>query len=263
VTDPATLWRQRLKEGGYEHRCENQWQFRQLRKLPRVWRVIFRVTGLRRGARIFEVGCGGGIHLVRLALNGFDAHGIDVSPDVIQRAKKFIEEVRKFDSSVESIKLMVGDFMKVNLEEICVEAGYDLVFNAGVIEHYLDPDDRIEFLKRMLRLTKPGGFIVCIVPSGLHPYRAEQRQLKWGGYDIPEVDYSPEILADEMKRAGADRALAIPHNIGGYLLARPAKGWWKTGRSVAYLALQVVGLLMPDGFKRRHAYSYIGIGSKV
>jgi hypothetical protein len=82
-------------------------------------------------------------------------------------------------------------------------------------------------------------------------------------YDIPEVDYSPEALADEMKQAGASQVLVIPHNIGGYLLARPAKGWWKTGRSVAYLALQVVGPLMPDGFKRRHAYSYIGIGSKV
>jgi hypothetical protein len=131
------------------------------------------------------------------------------------------------------------------------------------MKHYLDPDDRIEFLRRMLRLTKPGGFIVCIVPSGAHPYRAEQRRLKWGGYDIPEVDYSPEALADEMKKAGADRVRVISHNIGGYLPARPAEGWRRAGRTVVYLALQVVAPIMPDGFKRRHAYSYIGVGSKA
>jgi len=229
-----------------------------------VWRVILRATGVRKGAKIFEVGCGGGIHLVRLRLNGFDVTGIDVSQDVIQRAKNFIEEVRRFDPSVESIKLMVGDFMKLNLEEIFIQrAHYDLVFNAGVIEHYLDLDDRIEFLKRKLALTKPGGFIVCIVPAGLHPYRAEQRRLKWGGYDIPEVDYSPEMLVSELEKAGAHRVRVIYHNIGGYLLARPVKGWRKIGRNVAYLALQVVAPLMPDGFKRRHAYSYIAIGCKV
>jgi len=96
--DPAALWRQKLQRGGYEHECQNRRQFRQLRKLSRLWRVILRNTGLRTGARIFEVGCGGGIHLVRLALNGFDVTGIDVSPEVIQRAKNFINDVRRFDT---------------------------------------------------------------------------------------------------------------------------------------------------------------------
>lgn len=165
---------------------------------------------------------------------------------------------------MDSIKLVVGDFMKLACKELSLRQDhYDLVFNVGVIEHYLDPEDRIAFLRTKLALTKPGGAVVSVVPAGRHPCRAEQRQLKWGGYDIPEVDYSPEVLADEMKQAGADQGLVIPHNIGGYLLTRPAEGWRKAGRTLAYLAVQVLAPLIPNVFKGHHAYSYIGIGRKV
>ena len=159
---------------------------------------------------------------------------------------------------------MVGDFMKLDLpSDSDRTAYYDLVFNAGVIEHYLDQQDRVEFLRRKLALTKLGGSIVCIVPSGLHPYRAEQRQLGWGGYSIPEVDYSPEILASEIAKAGARRVLVIPHNIAGYLLTRPGGRVKKAVRTLGYVALRVLTPVMPGAFKARRAYSYIGIGWKA
>lgn len=262
--DPAALWRQTLQKGGYEHECRNRRQFRQLRKLPRIWRVVARATGLRRGARIFEVGCGGAIHLVRLALNGFDVAGIDVSPEVIRRATNFINDVRRFDPSVGSIKLVVGDFMKLDCQDVPLRQDhYDLVFNVGVIEHYLEADHRIVFLKRKATLARRGGAVVSIVPAGFHPYRAEQRQRKWGGYDIPEVDYSPDMLASEMKRAGLGRVCVIPHNVAGYLLARPAEGWWQLVNRLGYLALQGLTPVLPESFKWRHAYSYVAIGWKM
>jgi SAM-dependent methyltransferase len=226
--------------------------------------VILKTTRLHRGASIFEVGCGGGIHLVRLSLNGFRAAGIDVSSDVIQRAKHFIDELRRFDTSVDSIKLIIGDFMQATLQELSLQEGwYDLVFNAGVIEHYVDESDRVEFLRRKLALAKPGGVVVSIVPSGCHPFRVEQRQLKWGGYDIPEVDYTPQMLADEMGRAGIRKTIVIPHNIGGYLLARPASAWKTAFRAVSHFALQGFTPLLPKNFKSSHAYAFIAIGWKA
>jgi len=264
MNGPAELWQQNLKKEGYEHKCKNIWQYYLLRRLPRIWRSIIKITGIKKEAKIFEVGCGGGIHLIRLALNGFDVTGIDVSSEVLYRAKTFIDEVKLFDSSVvDKIKIINGDFMKINFEKYSIKQSYfDLTFNMGVIEHYLRQHDRIDFLVRKLNLTKSGGAIVCVVPSGVHPFRGEQKKLNWGGYNIPEVDYSSQMLFNELKTAGAKKVKVIPHNIGGYLLTIPTKKWLKLFKVLKYLMYQLSTNILTDNFKINHAYSLIGVGWK-
>lgn len=177
ITKPAEQWQEILRESGYKHFCNTQRQFKQLQKLPRTWRIILKTINLHPPAKILEIVCGGGIHLVQLALNGFTTAGIDVSPEVLARALDFIESVMRYDrNSLANIELALGDFLTIDLgnnSHPLFARKYDLVFNVGVIEHYLDKNDREEFLARMLRLTKTGGFVVSIVPSGLHPYRDE------------------------------------------------------------------------------------------
>lgn len=134
---------------------------------------------------------------------------------------------------------------------------YDLVFNVGVIEHYLKESERREFLRRKLALCKSGGYIVSVVPSGVHPYREEQKQEGWGGYNVPEVDYSPELLATEMREVGAQRVMVLPHNAFGYLLTRsPKRRWFR------YVGLQLLTPLLPLRVMCRCAYSFIAIGQK-
>jgi 2-polyprenyl-3-methyl-5-hydroxy-6-metoxy-1,4-benzoquinol methylase len=254
--DPTHKWKEVLSEYGYEHRCKAGSDYRRIKRLPRTWRRILRVTTLRPPARCFEVGCGGGIQVVQLALNGFLCTGIDVSPNVLDRANRFIESVRRFNQAVSSIQLIESDFMKLDLKEL--EGSYDLVFNVGVIEHYLKAEDRQEFLRRKLLLGKPGAFIVSIVPSGIHPFRQEKKKLGWGGYHIPEIDYTTELLIEEMRTVGLSTAVVLPHNVFGYLLARP--NWWCN--KITYLASQLFAPIFFRSIMERYAYSFIAIGQK-
>ncbi len=138
---------------------------------------------------------------------------------------------------------------------------YDLVFNVGVIEHYLRREDRLEFLSRMFLLAKRGGYIVSIVPAGTHPYRQEQKQKGWGGYNIPEVDYDPPMLISEMQHVGLQEVMVLPHNVFGYLLARPSgrPSWFNW---LIYGGLQLVVPILSSALRYSHAYSFVGVGRK-
>lgn len=256
--NPADEWKRLLaaNSDAYAYSCRSLGDLRRLKKFPRVWRTILRLTGLRPPARCFEVGCGGGIHLVRLALNGFRCVGLDVSPEVLERAKRFIESVQRFDQRVSSIQLLDGNFLGIELSDL--EASFDLVFNFGVIEHYLSRKDRVEFLRRKFLLAKSGGVVVSVVPSGMHPYRKEQKEIGWGGYVVPEVDYTPDLLLQEMIEAGAQRAVVVPHNVMGYLPARRNT----LGSKLTYFVGQILCLALPNDIKARYAYSFIAIGWK-
>lgn len=45
------------------------------------------VTGLRKGASVLDVGCGAGLYLSLMADGGFDAEGIDLSPNMVAAAR--------------------------------------------------------------------------------------------------------------------------------------------------------------------------------
>jgi hypothetical protein len=182
---------------------------------------------------------------------------MDVLKEVLQRARRFVQSVGTLGGKVSSVEILQGDFMKADLSDRA--SSYDIVFNVGVIEHYLRDEDRLEFLRRKLLLAKPGGFVVSVVPSGMHPYRRKQKEQRWGGYDIPEVDYTPEMLIGEMREAGASKVRVHPHNVFGYLLARRQRrlDW------LAYVGLQVLVPLLPEAWRHRHGYSFIAVGQKA
>ena len=129
----ANQWIQVLKKEGYEHTCRNKEEFRKLKKLPRVWKRILRKVNLKPQSKCFEVGCGGGIHLVRLALNGFLVDGIDCSPDVIKCAQNFIKQVENFDNRVSQICIYNDDFLSKKCSSLISKLSnkYDLVFDFG------------------------------------------------------------------------------------------------------------------------------------
>jgi SAM-dependent methyltransferase len=256
-------WIENLESGGYDHHVRNVRECRALERFSRVWRIVFRTIGTPkspvRERSIFEVGCGGGKHLVPFALAGWRVVGIDLSPEVLERAGRYFREIESVSGHTLSSRFIVGDFFTHNSDEV-----FDIVFHAGVIEHFLDEGARIEMLTRMFALTKPGGYVVSIVPSGFHPFREELRQRRLGGYDIPEIDYTPEMIRHEFERVGGADISILPNNLFGYLLtdtAYPAA--LRILRKLFFYIVQVVpASLMPRGFALRHAYSFIGIARK-
>lgn len=258
----AEKWKEALKNNGYEHEALRRGDCKRLKKYFRIWRRIFKVIKLNsyKTLSVFEVGCGGAKHLIPFALHGARCFGLDFSPEVLKRAQTYIDEVNKICGQDLKIELKEGDFL--NYKSINSE-GYDIVFHSGVIEHFLDDDERLNFLKNMIMITKSGGYAISIVPSGTHPIREKMKRLKLGGYGIPEIDYTPVIMREEFARCGANDVKILPHNIFGYYLIDNSRGVKKIAQKLFYYLFQIIPVgIIPYNFAVRHAGALIGIAKK-
>lgn len=258
ISSTAAKWQQELASGGYENSIRNWKEFVRFTRLSRTWEYILNATNLKPGASIFEFGCGGGNQLVPLALRGYRCFGIDCSGDVLERCKSFVVDVEKFSGKSLGVQLICGDFLSFDSQK-----QFDLVFNFGVIEHFTNGIERDSAVRKMFSLCKPGGYVISVVPSGQHPLRERMRRERLGGYNIPEIDYTYELMSSEMLSAGAQTVNVMPFNLFAYLLIIPATPILRMLRKLYYYSWQLVPVsLLPRRFASRHAFGLIGIGRK-
>jgi SAM-dependent methyltransferase len=254
----AERWRQELADGGYAQHANTPAGVRRLARFSRSWRAILTTCRIPAAASVFEFGCGGGAHLLPLALNGYRVVGIDCSAAVLARCRTLIREVEGVLGRPLPIELVEGDFLT-----FASAARYDLVFNFGVVEHFINPTERRAAIDRMFTLCRPGGWVVSVVPSGAHSMRARVRAEGLGGYRVPEIDYTAELLEEEMLGAGACSVEVVPHNLFGYLLVDPhGAAVVRALRRALYYAAQLVPRKR-CGFTSRHAYAFICAGRKA
>ncbi|MFZ5448750.1 MAG: methyltransferase domain-containing protein [Thermodesulfobacteriota bacterium] len=255
-------WVEELKSTGYEYHVSKAEDCRQL-QLSRVWKRIFQETQLHKSGKlkILEVGCGGGLQLAKLAAMGCDCVGIDVSEEVLARSERYFAEIRKVCGVTMNIRTMAGDFYEISRTEL--GDGFDLVFNFGVIEHILDDSARLRFLEKKYELTKDGGYIVSMVPNGVHPLREKMKRLNLGGYNIPEIDYNRNLMEREFRMIGAREIKILPHNLFYYLLMEKNNLAFDIGIKLFYYGFQLIPqAILPKSFCFEHAGSLIGIGRK-
>lgn len=258
----AEKWQEALRESGYEHETLREGDYVRLKKFPRVWCRVFRALGLKPEElrRVFEAGCGGGKHLVPFALSGVECTGLDFSREVLARAGQYVDEVRALCKVSLDVNFIKNDFLTYKPEKTAI---YDLVFHVGVIEHFCDDAERLTFLKNMFNLARHGGYVVSIVPSGTHPLRLKMKELKLGGYGIPEVDYTPDNMREELVNCGGMNVKVLPHNIFGYLLIDNSCGIVKFLQKLFFYSFQLIPAgFLPYNFAVRHAGALIGIARK-
>lgn len=224
-------WISSLSHTGYTHAFNPKKKERVMR-LSRLWRKIFKHCHFS-GNRVFEFGCGGGAHLVPLAMRGWSCVGLDVSPDVLDRAREYVSVVSTAFSQKLDISFVCADFFEYSSSDL-----FDLVFHVGVLEHFLHNEDRLLALQKMCALTKSGGYVVSVVPSGMHPLRKEMKDEKLGGCNIPEIDYTDEIMAEEFKISGLKDVKVLPHNLFYHLTLR--EGTFSFFRKIVYLIFQII-----------------------
>lgn len=105
------------------------------------------------GKKVLEIGCGTGEFTKRIAQTGADITAIDISPDLLEIARKTIPN------------LTVG-FRVQNVEKLDFEDGsFDVVIGSSILHHLnLNPA-----LKEVYRVLKRGGGIVFTEPNMFNP----------------------------------------------------------------------------------------------
>jgi 2-polyprenyl-3-methyl-5-hydroxy-6-metoxy-1,4-benzoquinol methylase len=257
--DPSEAWKALLTEqGAYQHACSSPQDFKAIRSLGLAWRRILRVVRPPRGARMFELGCGGGKHLATLAANGYVTHGVDVSPEVVERAESYLASVRRFGDIQATAE--VANFLEYAVDD--QRGSYDVCFHAGVVEHFLDPAQRALIWRKMAALTKPGGAVVSLVPCGAHILRPRIREHHLVGYNVPEIDYSCDLHTREFTAAGLVHITAMAHNFFAFLPAHPSALLRGPLARPLFLAgnATLPWLPLPDTWKERYASTLLVVG---
>lgn len=256
--DASEAWKQVLKHAGeYEHHCHSAEEIKRIKLLGSAWRKILKITKLTPPARLFELGCGGGIHLARLALNEFEVHGIDVSDTVVARTQNYLDEVDRFKPIKASVQL-------ANIFEYQSSNMYDMCFHFGVVEHFLELSQRQQIWEKLYGLTKPSGWIVSVVPCGQHFMRGMVRNKGLGGYIIPEIDYSCSSHRREFQDIGLNPVYAMSHNYFSFLSTHPSQLVSKVFYPVSFLLGNILLPYIPlaESIKEVCAQSLIVLGQK-
>jgi 2-polyprenyl-6-hydroxyphenyl methylase / 3-demethylubiquinone-9 3-methyltransferase len=162
------------------------------------------------GARVLDVGCGGGILSESMARAGAQVLGIDLSRAVLD-----VAELHALDAKV------AAEYRLVPVEELARErpGAFDLVTCMEMLEHVPDPSASIQALAA---LVKPGGdvivstlnrnplafavaivgaeYIARVLPRGTHEYLKFIRPselARWGRaaglelHDLTGISYNP------------------------------------------------------------------------
>jgi ubiquinone/menaquinone biosynthesis C-methylase UbiE len=114
--------------------------------------IFVRLSGLPRGSRIADLGCGSGVFTNVLQQRGYNCTGVDLSPTLIRIARE------KFPG----IEFIEGDIERLPFPD----ASFDGVLLAGVVHHFTERSACAAEIRRILR---PGGKFVAFDPNRMNP----------------------------------------------------------------------------------------------
>jgi 2-polyprenyl-6-hydroxyphenyl methylase/3-demethylubiquinone-9 3-methyltransferase len=176
---------------------------------PQRLRYIEQIVKLK-GARVLDVGCGGGILSESMARAAADVLGIDLAPEVLA-----VAELHALEAGVQV------EYAAMSAEEIARQraAAFDLVTCMELLEHVPDPAATVAALAAAVRPggsvvvstlnRKPAAFAIAIIgaeyvarvlPRGTHEYLKFIRPselARWGRAaglelkDLTGISYSP------------------------------------------------------------------------
>jgi SAM-dependent methyltransferase len=131
-----------------------------------------------RGSRVLDAGCGPGRVGSHLARAGHEVVGVDIDPVLIAAA----------EHDHPGPTWLVADLAKLDLTEIGIVDGFDIVVCAGNVLPFLNPRTRRPVLGRLAAHLRAGGRIVTGFGSGRDYSFAEFFD------DVEQVGLAPDVL---------------------------------------------------------------------
>ena len=112
--------------------------------------LIERAAGARE-ASIIDVGGGESTLVDDLLLRGYkNLSVLDVSQTAIEVTKK------RLGSAAEQVRWLVGDIVEIGLEQ----HAYDLWHDRAVFHFLTTPEQRLAYIRQVIRAVKPGGHVI-------------------------------------------------------------------------------------------------------
>lgn len=115
--------------------------------------IFVRLSGLPRGARIADLGCGSGVFSNVLRQRGYNCTGVDLSPALIGIARQKYPGIEFIEGDIEQLPF--------------ANASFDGVFLAGVVHHFTE---RSRCAAEVMRILRPGGKFVAFDPNRMNPF---------------------------------------------------------------------------------------------
>lgn len=160
----------------------------------RIDREYRHMPVLAGGGRVLDIGFGDATFLQCAANMGWTAIGIDTDPAVVAAARS-----KGLEVSTASLQ---------DLQEL--EGSFDVITAAHVLEHVHEPR---EFVRRCLRLLKPGGRLWVETPN-VDSHGHDRFGVDWRGLEAPRhlVLFSRSSLCKLLLDAGFERVRDLPQS---------------------------------------------------
>jgi len=202
-------------------------------------RVICESAGEPKGKSFCEVGCGSATNSSVLAGMGADITLVDISPKALEFARKYFEQ-RGLHANFANQDALNMEFR---------DSTFDVVWNAGVVEHF-DDAGKIKLIAEMWRILRPGGTLLVKVPNRWDVpfmiYKAWALWRKTWPYGF-EDDMTIARVLDLAKKAGVSNFQVFAYD--------PIVGWWflKHGKRIT----QMLGLNTEKWHSRRSKFGHV------
>lgn len=124
--------------------------------------AIIGEMSLSKAKKVCDAGCGCGVYALKLAMNGFNVSGFDISGDAIDIARKLAADAK-----------VAAEFTTASVTATEYEDGYfDAVVCRDVIDHMKKAEGKAA-VKELLRITKQGGIVYITLDGTDEEYENE------------------------------------------------------------------------------------------
>jgi SAM-dependent methyltransferase len=156
------------------------WRAGQERRLNLV-RQHVSLDGALKGPAVLDIGCGLGMYTQAFSRYSSSVFGTELEHERAVQARE----------RATGVVQAVGEHLPFRNDS------FDVVFNNEVIEHVTDD---LQTVREMVRVTRPGGYVVTFCPNRLWPF--ETHGIYWRGVysfgNKPLVNYLPNVLRNRL-----------------------------------------------------------------